>query len=111
MKIFKSYIVVLTIGIFALNAQAACIDAALLRVYSSQTTLKYEKGEEEIAKSITNLTNTINTEINRIELSNLNTFKNIKLLKELKSLTKLKNNFYRKQQSEIQGVVNAIKSE
>ena len=107
-----NYIVMFAIlGIFALNAEATCIDFFLLEKYSSETAYKYEKGEEKIANSIKNLTNTINTEINRIELSNLNEFKNLNSLKEAESLTKLKNNFYRKQHNELQGVVNAIKAE
>lgn len=112
MKIFNLIIVVLTtLGIFTLNVEATCMDFYLLETYSGETALKYEKGEEKIANSIKNLTNTINTEINRIELGNLNEFKNLNSLKEAESLTKLKNNFYRKQHNEIQGVVNAIKAE
>lgn len=108
MKLLKICLMLL---VATINANALCPDFALLNTYELKTNAKYTKSEGEIAKAIGELTSTINTEINKIESSNLNQFNNLNSLKEAESLTKLKNNFYRKQQNELQGVSNSIKGE
>ncbi|RDU61495.1 hypothetical protein [Helicobacter sp. MIT 14-3879] len=90
---------------------ALCPDSALLMTYSAKTLSQYEKGESDIATSITGLTQIINLEINKLEQSNLSEFKNIENLKESEALIKLKNNFYYEQQNELQGIINTIKAE
>lgn len=109
MKLLKICLMLL---VATINANAnTCLDSALIYGYSNKTESQYTKSEGEIAESIGELTSTIKTEINKIESNNLNQFNNLNSLKEAESLTKLKNNFYRKQQNELQGISNSIKAE
>lgn len=113
MKLFtfniKIYLMLLALTISA-NANS-CLDSALIYGYSNKTEAQYTESEGEIAESIGELTSTIKIEINKVESSNLNHFNNLNSLKEAESLTKLKNNFYRKQQNELQGISNSIKAQ
>ena len=87
-----------------------CPDFATLFAYEQITNSKYTQGDNEIGNEIKNITNIIKSEINEIEEKNKTLLKNLKRAKEAESLLALKKSFLLKQNNELQGVNNTIKT-
>ena len=92
------------IAIIASNANAVfCVDFATLNVYEQMTNSKYTQGDNEIGNEIKNITNIIKSEITKIEKDN-------KKAKEAESILALKKSFLFKQNNELQGISNNVKT-
>ncbi|CAM3312845.1 hypothetical protein [Helicobacter labetoulli] len=99
------------IAIIASNANAVfCVDFATLNVYEQMTNSKYTQGDNEIGNEIKNITNIIKSEITKIEKDNKKLLQNIKRAKEAESILALKKSFLFKQNNELQGISNNVKT-